>query len=270
MGRIVKRVHNIGATLSESTALNVHVGPGVLIGLSVNYDAAANANTTLKMYDTVRPPGTAVGAASVDPAIFVGTTINTDFGTTAAPNRCFTDGDLVAGTSTANVKLGIPFAKGLYVVVGADVTGPQVVTTFVRPLIAKSANVKTAGSAGSATGSKTLFTGPGLLHGLSIQTDPAAPSTLDFLLKDGLADEIAGTGAGNTLLTKTDYGAVVGRAVRPVVTTTNVDDVQATVTTAATGAYANDGILFGTGVCVTVTGADALDRALKIIALIEA
>jgi len=269
MANIRKRTHNVGATLSDSTALNFWTGAGVLLGLSVDYAAAANANTTLKMYDTVLPPGTVVGTAQVDPSVFVGTTINTDFGTTV-PNRCFTDGDLVAGTSTANVKLGIPFARGLYVVVAADVTGPQAVTCYIKPLIAKTTNVRTTGAAGSAVGSRTLFVGPGLLHGLFIKTDVAVPSTTDFLLKDGLADEIAGTGAGNTILTKTDYGLVAGYAIRPVVTTTNVDDVQATVTTAATGAYANDGILFGTGLNVSVQQCDALDRALEITALIEA
>jgi len=269
MAGIRKRTHTLGATLSESTAINFHTGPGVLIGLTVDYAAAADAGTLIKMYDTVLAPGTAITAAN-DPAIFVGTGINTDFGGTV-PNRVFTDGDLVAGTSTANVKLGIPYAKGLYVVVSADVTGPQTITCYFKPLIAKRFNVSTAGAAGSAVGSRTLFVGPGLLHGLRIKMDIYAPTTTDFLLKDGLADEIAGTGAGSTLLTKTDYGAVGGNpAVRPVVTTTNVDDVQATVTTAATGAYCNDGILFGTGLNVSIQQCDALSRAMDITALIEA
>lgn len=267
MARIVTRTVKLGATLSRSTAANIWTGAGVLVGLRVDYAAAADAGTLLKMYDTVLSDGTAINAAK-DPAIFVGTAINTDFGTTV-PNRVFTDGDLVAGTSTANVKAGIPFAHGLYAVVSLDVAGPQTITAWIKPLIRKIVNVKTAGSAGSAVGSRQLFSGPGLLHGLRLTANPLAPSTMDFLIKDGIANEIAGTGAGSTLLTKTNYSNAA-LAVRPVVTTTNVDDVQATVTTAATGAYANDGILFENGLNVSVQQADALDNALDVEALIEA
>ena len=90
---------------------NVYIGPGVLLSAVYDMNAASSGNV-VTLYDT----------AGTSTAIQLYTrSSDTDAGTTV-PVRKFTDGDLVAGTSTANVALGMPFSQGLYLVKSGDTT----------------------------------------------------------------------------------------------------------------------------------------------------
>src|SRR5882672_243647 len=149
-------------------------GPGLLTAIVADYNASSSG-CVLTAYDTTSGSLTA-------PQLYTVTT-DTDFGTTV-PVTVFTDGDLVAGTSTANVKVGMPFARGFFLNKTGDTTHQVDVTLFIKPLIRKSVNIRTAGSAGSAVGVASVFDGPGLLHGLRIRCDTLTPSTTDFLVKD--------------------------------------------------------------------------------------
>ena len=232
----------------------VYEGAGLLVGVVFDhhasssgcvqtfYDSGNNASTTTQIYTR---------------------TSDTDAGTTV-PVQLYTDGDLVAGTSTANVKAGIPFAQGLYVTKTGDTTHADVWTFLIHPLIKKSVNIATAGSAGSASGGASVFQGPGILHGIRIDCDAATPSTADITVKDS-----AIVGSGNTILTKTNYGSTT-IATRPVVTLTGSDEAGNAVSTAATGAYASPGIMFLSGLNVNVAQSNALDRSYSMDFLIEA
>lgn len=227
-------------------------GSGILLGAIFDHSASSSSNV-ITMYDGVGSTAVQVFTRSSD----------TDAGTTV-PVRVYGNADLVAGTSTDNVGLGIPFSKGLYLTKTGDTTHQDSYTLFIKPLIRKEVNVTAAGSAGSASGGASVFGGPGLLHGWRITADRDTPSTADITVKDS---PIVGT--GNTLMTKTNYG-YSAVATRAVVTTTNSDEGGTAVTTAATGGYANDGILFASGLNVNVAQSNALDATYQFEFLIEA
>lgn len=239
-------------TITSGGAM-VYQGAGKLLGAVYDHSASSSSNV-VTLYDT---GGTATGVQLYTRSS------DTDAGTTV-PVRHYGNADLVAGTSTDNVALGIPFAQGLYLVKSGDTTHSDSYKFFIKPLIRKSVQVTTTGSAGSATGGATVFGGSGLLHGWRITCDILTASTTDITIKDSPI-----VGSGGVIMTKTDY-STVAVATRPVVTTTNLDEGGATVTTAATGAYANDGILFTTGLNVNVAGANAQDAVYQFDFLIEA
>lgn len=236
-----------------SGGAQIYQGPGVLVGAVFDHNASSSSNV-ITLYDgsTQYAGGIQIYTRSSD----------TDAGTTV-PIGMYTDGDLVAGTSTANVKSGIPFTKGLFLTKTGDTTHSDVYTFFIKPLIAKTVDVL----GGATTGAASIFSGPAMWHGYSISLGPAtaALTTADFLFKDS---PIAGS--GNTVMTKTNY-STAARTIRPVVTTTNSDEGGSAVTTAATGAYASPGILLTTGLNVNVAQASASDGILaQIVALFEA
>ncbi len=238
-----------------SGGFNVYQGAGVLMGAVFDHNASSSSNV-VTLYDSDNNFSTASQLYT--------RSSDTDAGTTV-PVRMFTDGDLVAGTSTANVALGMPFANGLYLTKTGDTTHSDVYKFFIKPLIKKSVQITATGSAGSGAGSASVFVGSGLWHAWNIKSDILTPSTTDITVRDSGI-----TGAGGTLMTKTNYGTAAP-ATRPVVTTTNLDDAAgATVTTAATGSYCNDGILFTTGLSVTVAQANAADAVYQMDFLIEA
>ncbi len=232
----------------------IYEGAGVLLGAVFDHNASSSSNV-VTMYDSGNNASTAI-------QLFTRSS-DTDAGTTV-PIRTYTDADLVAGTSTGNVSLGIPFANGLYLTKTGDTTHEDSYKFWIKPCILKSVNVTTAGSAGSGSGGASVFGGTGLLHGWNILVDTVTPSTADITIKDSPI-----VGSGNTLMTKTNYG-YAAPATRPVVTTTNTDEGGSAVTTAATGAYANDGILFVSGLNVNVAQANAQDAAYQFKFIIEA
>lgn len=253
--RIVTRVSPTATYLTGGW--QVYDGPGLLMGLIADFDAASSG-AVLTAYDGSSTAGRQVYAITTD----------TDFGTTV-PVQVFTDGDLPAGTSTANVKSGIPFSAGLFINKTGDTTHDVRLTALIKPLIKKNVNITTTGSAGSAVGATSVYDGPGLLHSITVFSDLGVPSTTDWLVKDSPLTTAAGAGSGNTLLTKTNYG-YAATAIRPVVTLTGHDEGGNAVSTAATGAYASPGILFATGLNVSVQQCNALDRAYQMSFLIEA
>lgn len=237
-----------------SGGFQIYQGAGVLLGAVYDHNASSSGNV-VTLYDSDNNASTAIQLYT--------RSSDTDAGTTV-PLRHMTNGDLVAGTSTDNVHLGIPFANGLYLTKTGDTTHSDSYKFFIKPLIRKSVNVTTTGSAGSGAGGATVFGGSGLLHGWNILVDSVTPSTADITVKDSPI-----VGSGGTIMTKTNYG-YAAPATRPVVTTTNVDEGGSAVTTAATGSYNNDGILFTTGLNVNVAQANAQDAAYQFTFLIEA
>jgi hypothetical protein len=167
--------------------------------------------------------------------------------------------------------VGAPFAKGLFINKTGDTTHDLKMTVMVTPLIKKSVNVRhVSGAAGSGVGAVGVFNGPGILHGYRIRSDANNPSTVDFLLKDSvIVSPTAGTGSGNTIMTKTDY-AYAAEALRACVTLTNQDEGGSTVTTAATGAYASYGLYFINGLNVSVQQANVQEAIYQFDFLIEA
>jgi hypothetical protein len=245
-------------------------GAGLLRAVIIDY-SGSSSSCVLTGYDGVVATTHGVAQSAPASAIQIWTrSSDTDAGTTV-PVTCYTDGDLPAGTSTANVKAGLPFANGLWINKTGDTTHDCAMTVFIKPLIKKSVNLRyVSGSAGSGIGSASVFDGPGLLHGIRIRCDIANPSTADFIVKDSaITAPAAGTGSGNQLLIKTDY-ATAAEAVRPVVTLTGMDEGGTAVTTAATGAYASPGIFFASGLNVTLTGGGTGEAPYQFDFLIEA
>jgi hypothetical protein len=236
-----------------SGGFQIYQGPGVLLGAVYDHNASSSSNV-VTLYDSDNNNSTAVQLYT--------RSSDTDAGTTV-PVRHFGNADLVAGTSTDNVGLGLPFSQGLYLTKTGDTTHSDSYKFFIKPLIRKTVNVTTAGSAGSGAGGATVFGGPGLLRAWRIKVDTLTPSTADITIKDSPI-----VNSGNTLMTKTNYG-YAAEATRAVVTTTNVDEGGSTVTTAATGSYDNDGILFTTGLNVNILQANAQDAAYQFDFLIE-
>ncbi len=255
MSKSIKLRTSAGANISKTVPATwltggwqAYEGPGLWTAMVIDF--ISTSSNVLTAYDNFN--------SATGPQLWT-LTSDTDVGTTV-PITMFTDGDLPAGTSTANVKVGIPFAKGLFINKTIDTTNDVKMSVFIKPLIKKTVNVMwLSGAAGSGIGAASVFDGPGILHGYRVKANTLTPSTTDFLLKDSpLASPTAGTGSGNTIMTKTNYG-YAAEAVRPVVTLTGTDEgVTGAVTTAATGAYANMGIHFTTGLNVSVQQAQGV------------
>lgn len=197
-------------------------GPGQIEALKV--DVTGSGDERVKIYDGRSTSGVLVWDSAAAVA---------DLGTTV-PARVFTNASIVAGTDTADAHLGIPFGDALFV----DVTGLTgvetcLVTILLRPL--------------KAVASTSTLDGPGLLYGIKAYAGAAGT----IVLKDN-----AISNTGNQLFTK----ALTASTVVPVATTSNVaDDADTTVTTAATGAYSNNGIAFFTGLNATGVTAGRVD-----------
>jgi len=251
MGKIRSKQFNIG-TSGVASGFQFHTGPGVVLGMAVDYSASADAGTVLTMYDGFDTSGVSLYTI----------TGNTDIGTTV-PVRLFQNGRLIAGTSTNNVRAGLPFFDGLFINIASDVAGPQSVRVWVKPLTRKTANITTTGSAGSASGGVTLFGGSGLFHAARVDFDPNAPSTTDITFYDGVSTSGRALTAVSNSAADWDTSAL-----RAVVTTTVHDEAGNALTTAA-NAHENDGVLFYTGLHVALAQCDALTRAASVDALIE-
>ena len=236
-----------GATYQFAT------GAGILLALTADFHASADAGTVVDIHD---------GFGTGGPKIYTQTGA-TDLGTTV-PVIIQGDADLVAGTATAGVSTGVIFTRGLFVNVTLDVTGPQVLSLWYKPLVKKSVNVTTTGAAGAGAGQAQIWQGPGLWHGYAITLNPLSPSTFDLVFRDAITD------AAPTVMTKTNYATTPGTyTLRDVVTTTGEDEAGTAVTTAATGAYNNHGIYLRTGLRAVVAQSDAFDNAVTIDAVFE-
>jgi len=242
------------ATITRMTK-QMYQGPGVLLAGALNRTSSSGLVTNI--YDSA--DGTTAGKV----AIYTQTG-DTDLGQTV-PVVFQGDADLVAGTATAGVGTGLIFTEGLYLVNSGDTTDTTIDwDLWFKPLIKRTVNIVTTGSAGSAAGAAQIWQGPGLWHGYGITLDVLSPSTLDIVFRDSITD------AAPTVMTKTNYTTTPGvKVLRKVVTTTGEDEAGAAVTTAATGAYNNSGIYLRTGLRAVLAQGDALTRAVKIEALFE-
>lgn len=250
MANIITRQANLGATLSEATSKLLYGGPCEVLGLIVDFAAAADAGTVLRLRD-----GSSTGLIKYTQ------TGNTDLGTTV-PVRLHGDARLIAGTATAGVGLNLPFFDGVFAEVTLDVAGPQSVRIILRPLIKKSVGVVTVGADGAAVGSANIFSGPGRFKAARVDYGQDVPSTTNTQFRDGVAI------GGRALTVATDVNTDWAAVDQSVVTTTGEDEAGAAVTTAATGAYANDGVLFYEGLFVNILEANA-DLTAQIDCLIE-
>lgn len=263
MSNIRFRAHNVGATLSEATTVQFVEGSGEVLGMSVDYAAAADAGTVVSLYDG---KGQGLAATGGD-LIYTIASVNTDFGTTV-PVRLFQNGRLISGTSTNNVHSGLPFFDGLRVAVTLDVTGPQLVRIWYRPLIRKDANLLLNDS--TTTGHNHLFSGVGLFKAAKVLYNPlidVGSVTTDLTFYDGVdATGRAFQAVANSLA---NWNTSANMAVA---TTTCHDEAGTAVTTAA-NAHENDGVLFYTGLAVGVAQTDTGtvgDKVADIAVLIEA
>jgi hypothetical protein len=201
-------------------------------------DGTSLSNNVLTLYDTANGSIT----QPYVPQTVATWTQSTDFGATV-PAACFKDGSVVAtlATLSANTKLGVPFADGLLVVKSGDVTNAAVLKLGISPLIKKSINL--SGEAGTVP----VFDGPGIVHAVRITLPSGATTGSDITFTDG----------ANTVITASNYGAAGNyyQKIWSPVTTTGVDDAGSAVTTAATGAYTNQGVAFFTNLkCVLAQG----------------
>ena len=244
--------HKVRTVTVTTGGAQIYEGAGLLVAAVFDHHASASG-TIVKLYDGNSTSGIQVFTRSSD----------TDAGTTV-PITLYTDGDLIAGTSTDNVKVGIAFANGLFLNKTGDTTHADVYTFVIVPLIKKSVQVTTTGSAGSGAGGASVFAGAGLLHAVRIKADTLTPTTADIQIKDSPI-----VNAGNALTVKTNYG-YAAEAVRSVVTLTGADEGGTAVLTAATGAYASRGVHFLLGLNVNIAQANAQDAAYQIDFLIEA
>lgn len=234
-------------------------GPGEVLGLAVDYAAAADAGTVFSLSDG---KSSAATTATTSLAQLLTITGATDLGTTV-PLRTYMNGRLISGTSTANVHAGYVFFDGLFANIATDVSGPQVVRIWYRPLIRKDGNITSTGSAGSAAGGTTLFSGPGLLKAARTVFDPNTPGTADIQIYDGLST----SGRALTLVSNNTAGWAAA-SLRALSTTTGIDQ-SATVTTAA-NAHENDGILFYSGIHVGIAQSNSATRDASVQILVEA
>lgn len=232
MGRAVT-TRSIKAA-SDVFAGKLYGGPCELLGLM--YDAgtsSSGATLTLKEKD-----GNGLTKYTVSG--------DTDIGLTV-PVRIFHDARLIAGTATAGVGLNVAFFEGIYATLAGDssATTDSVLTVWVRPLIYKKVQLD------GVTDAKVVFYGDGRLKAARADYSAGTASTADIQIRQGTGIASgAGTGAALTVVSNsaTDWAAVN----QQLVTTTNHDEAGSGVTTAATGSYANDGILFKDGLTVGV------------------
>ena len=97
-------------------------GAGLLRALIL--DHTSTSSNVITAYDS------ASGSTSA-PQVYTRSS-DTDAGTTV-PITVYTDGDLPDGTSTANVKAGAPFARGLFINKTGDTTHQLDITAFNTP-----------------------------------------------------------------------------------------------------------------------------------------
>ncbi len=220
---------------SALTTTGTKIIPGCfeLVALSANFgDSASGGVLTIKEKDS---SGLTKYTISSD----------TDFGTTV-PVRVFHDARLIAGTATAGVGLNPVFFEGVHVNITApSATTNSVITLWLRPLIYKKIQLE------GVTQAKVVYNGPGLLKGARADYSAGTASTADIQISDTITIvSDAPSGGALTVVSNstTDWAAVN----QQLVTTTSHDEAGTAVTTAATGAYANDGIAFGTGLTVGV------------------
>lgn len=227
-------------------------GPGTL--LYATLDGTSLSSNVLTLYDSDRQ-------STSDPTISTWTQ-DTDFGTTV-PAAVFKDGSVAAtlATVSANTKRGVPFVKGLFINKTGDTTNNAAIKLFIKPLIRKTFNIGHL----ATTDSIRLFDGPGILHAVRLQLDQAVATlgTLDLLFRDGVTG-----GTLRTISTATNYATLASTVWSPV-TTTGVDDTGAAVTTAATGAYVNEGPAFWDGLTLESAQGSATVRNAQLDVLIE-
>lgn len=227
-------------------------GPGTL--LYATMDGTDLSSNVLTLYDSDRELTTDVTVATW--------TQDTDFGTTV-PAAVYKDGSVAAtlATVSANTKRGVPFFHGLFVNKTGDTTHNAALKLLIKPLIKKTVNL----GHGATTDSVRAFDGPGILHAVRLQLDPAVVNlaTLDLLFRDGVTG-----GTLRTLSTATDY-ATAGPSVWSPVTTTGIDDAGTAVTTAATGSYTNEGPAFYDGLTIAMAQGSAAVRNAQLDLLIE-
>ena len=237
--RIITRTVETATSTTKTIAF-----PGCfeLVAISADYGTSASGSVlTIKEKDS---DGLTKFTISTD----------TDFGTTV-PLRIFHDARLISGAATAGVGLNPVFFEGVYVSLTApSATTNSQVTLWLRPLIYKKVQVT------GVTDAKVAFNGPGLLKGARVNYTGADTGT-DIQISDTVTITAGAPAAphltvvGNTV---TDWAAVN----QQLVTTTNTDEAGTGVTTAATGAYANDGIAFRTGLTVGVAQGTADEGAI--------
>ncbi len=236
-------------------------GPGTL--LYAVMDGTSLSSNVLTLYDTDAGAITAGGPPAVTAPTLATWTQDTDFGTTV-PVAVFNDGSVVAtlGTESADTKRGIVFANGLFLNKTGDTTHNADLTLVIKPLIKKSVQIGSGATSDTVQG----FDGPGILHGIRIRVAPHVVTlgTLDLTFKDGVAG-----GSLRTLSTATDY-ATAGPLTWSPVTTTGIDDAGSATTTAATGAYPNEGVCFIDGLWVVAAQASAAGLNAQVDLLIEA
>lgn len=222
-------------------------------------DGTSLSSNVITLYDT-RNEATFYGA-DVAPTLATWTQ-DTDFGTTV-PVAVFNDGSVVAtlATESADTKRGVVFADGLFLNKTGDTTHTAALTLIIKPLIKKTVSI----GAGTTPDPVRVFTGPGIIQGVRIKS-PQAVATLDILFKDGYVS----TGStGRTIITATDYTTAALTTWSPV-TTTGIDDAGAATTTAATGAYSNEGVCFIDSLTLVPAQGSAATENAVVDVLIEA
>lgn len=233
-----------------------YTGPGTL--LYAVYDGTSLSSNVLTLYDT---DSGSITQPYVPPTIATWTQ-DSDAGTTV-PVAVFKDGSVAAtlATVSANTKRGTPFANGLFVNKTGDTTNNLALKFVIKPLIKKSFNIGHL----ATTDSLRLFDGPGILHAITLKLDPAVVTlgTMDLLFRDGVTG-----GTLRTISTATNY-ATTGPSIWSPVTTTGIDDAGAAVTTAATGAYPNEGPCFIDGLTLEMAQGSATVRNAQLEVLIE-
>jgi hypothetical protein len=225
-----------------------YIGPGTL--LYATMDGTSLSSSVISLYDSAR--------SSYSDDLISTWTQDTDFGTTV-PVACFKDGSVVAtlATTSANTKRGVPFADGLFLNKTGDTTHTAALKLLIKPLIKKSIAI----AAGTTPDDVSIFVGPGIIHGIRLKVADAtvALGTMDLLFKD----------LTRTLITATNY-ATAGPKIWSPVTTTGIDDAGSAVTTAATGAYTNEGVAFWDRLLVSTAQASAATQNVQLDVLIEA
>lgn len=234
-------------TTLTSGGWQAYEGPGSLDFAVM--DGTSLSSNVLTLYDSRRE-------STSDPLISTWTQ-DTDFGTTV-PVAVYRDGSVVAtmATQSANTHRGVCFADGLFINKTGDTTHTAALSLLIKPLIKKSVNI----GHGATSDTQRAFTGPGVLRAikLTLAQETVALGTLDLTFKDDT----------RTIVTATNY-ATQGPAIWHPVTTTGIDDAGSAVTTAATGAYTNEGVAFLDSLnVVAAQGSDAVVNA-QIDLLIE-
>lgn len=233
-----------------------YIGPGTL--LYATMDGTGLSSNVLTLYDT----DTGSATTPYIPPTIATWTQDTDFGTTV-PAATFKDGSVAAtlATTSANTKRGIPFGNGLFIDKTGDTSNNAALKLLIKPLIKKSVNIGHL----ATTDSIRAFDGPGILHAVKLTVDSAVVTlgTMDLLFRDGVTG-----GTLRTISTATNY-ATTGPSIWSPVTTTGVDDAGSAVTTAATGAYTNEGPAFYDGLTIEMAQGSATVRNAQLDLLIE-